>query len=674
MKAGSASLQQRAVRLMRSVTAGQRGPDDGAAAGPVLHDDAFVQGLEVMLQRLEEWMAKQEGTSQKLLAGQEAIASFLQGHWGGESIAQAGPAALAQCMARAPVEMAPQGLGEAGPETPGQSSALDERTARWTPQQPVGPMQSDDLPELLIDPPSATASKDSAAPSNFHTEGEVCGAERQDLLQDVRKHWCRPQTKKLQLSWVPISHNAQVTSEARRPRLVRFITSQLFESIAMCVIALNAVLIGLQVESSAAALSLSEEARPLFFSVGEAIFTALFCAELALRCRVYGLQFFTSSGCGWNIFDVVVVVLMLLGQAQQYSPQLGTMPFSQIADLRLLRVVRLLRAFRFVQAFDSLHGLRVLLQTVLVAVRSIVWAVLVVLFTLYVFGVLMTQGVLEHLAGHPELRDGGEVEELLASFGTLDRSMLTLFKIMTAGIPWHELMPAIFLLERIYLAIFLTYVAVAYFAILNIVTGVFVETTIQVAKQDRDFAIRNEMHSKASYSKKLQEIFIEMDLDVSQSLTVGEFEHAMQDQRVVAYFNTLGLDFADIATLFVLLDRDQSGALTLDEFILGCMRLKGEARSLDIAKLQYHAEWVMHNLSHLMDTVTDLSSHLCGGDSPSSDPGNGAPRRVSTTASAGTMLPSLVVPEYFKTPAQKENSGRVSHVQSAAALTSITEH
>merc|ERR1719277_967455 len=98
-----------------------------------------------------------------------------------------------------------------------------------------------------------------------------------------------------------------------------------------------------------------------------------------------------------------------------------------------------------------------------------------------------------------------------------------------------------------------------------------------------------------------------MDTDGSNNITVEEFKIAMKDKRVLAYFNALKLDFTDVMTLFVLLDRDQNGEINLDEFLRGCMRLKGEAKSLDVAKLQYEAEWLMHNMGYLLDQVAHVS-------------------------------------------------------------------
>merc|ERR1711972_527516 len=133
------------------------------------------------------------------------------------------------------------------------------------------------------------------------------------------------------------------------------------------------------------------------------------------------------------------------------------------------------------------------------------------------------------------------------------------------------------------------------------------ETTLQIANHDREAIVVEEMRAKENYMRQVSDIFLEMDKDGSNTVTVEEFKGAMKDKKVLAYFNALELDFTDIMTLFVLLDRDQNGSINLEEFLRGCMRLKGAARTFDIAKLQYEAEWLMHNISFLVDEMVELS-------------------------------------------------------------------
>jgi len=61
----------------------------------------------------------------------------------------------------------------------------------------------------------------------------------------------------------------------------------------------------------------------------------------------------------------------------------------------------------------------------------------------------------------------------------------------------------------------------------------------------------------------------------------------------------MGLDIDQVRTLLTLLDRDQNGEVDIEEFITGCLRLKGGAKSLDMAILQYQVEWVVNSVETL---------------------------------------------------------------------------
>jgi len=73
----------------------------------------------------------------------------------------------------------------------------------------------------------------------------------------------------------------------------------------------------------------------------------------------------------------------------------------------------------------------------------------------------------------------------------------------------------------------------------------------------------------------------------------------LKDSRVQGYFSAFGLEASDVEMLFALLDTDNSGELDVGEFVDGCLRLKGDARSIDI-----HS--IMHDLKHLDGRVEAL--------------------------------------------------------------------
>merc|ERR1739841_36787 len=87
--------------------------------------------------------------------------------------------------------------------------------------------------------------------------------------------------------------------------------------------------------------------------------------------------------------------------------------------------------------------------------------------------------------------------------------------------------------------------------------------------------------------KQLKRVFKEADTDGSGTLSWREFEAHLKDERIVAYLSSLELDVSEAHGLFRLLDIDNTQDVGIEDFIMGCMRLKGNARSIDVCTLLY---------------------------------------------------------------------------------------
>merc|ERR1712176_1600753 len=70
-------------------------------------------------------------------------------------------------------------------------------------------------------------------------------------------------------------------------------------------------------------------------------------------------------------------------------------------------------------------------------------------------------------------------------------------------------------------------------------------------------------------------------------LSWEEFRTHLQNDKVKAYFQALELDVSQAHSLFRLLDVDGSHEVGLEEFLEGCLRLKGGARSIDVNMIMY---------------------------------------------------------------------------------------
>merc|ERR1712032_240522 len=73
----------------------------------------------------------------------------------------------------------------------------------------------------------------------------------------------------------------------------------------------------------------------------------------------------------------------------------------------------------------------------------------------------------------------------------------------------------------------------------------------------------------------------------SGTLSWEKFQRHLRNPEVMAYFASLDLDVSNAHRLFRLLDTNNNNEVGVREFLDGCMRLKGEAKSIDVNMLVY---------------------------------------------------------------------------------------
>merc|ERR1712050_251781 len=98
-------------------------------------------------------------------------------------------------------------------------------------------------------------------------------------------------------------------------------------------------------------------------------------------------------------------------------------------------------------------------------------------------------------------------------------------------------------------------------------------------------------------------MFIRSKYSLSGNLTWPDFESLLHTTEMEEYFKAIDVDISEAQSIFELLDIDQSGTLTAEEFIAGCMRLNGSAKALDLMVL-------MDQVKALSFSIAKITSHL----------------------------------------------------------------
>jgi len=124
----------------------------------------------------------------------------------------------------------------------------------------------------------------------------------------------------------------------------------------------------------------------------------------------------------------------------------------------------------------------------------------------------------------------------------------------------------------------------------DVVVASFVETAAGISRRDRDSIIEQRIAQTQRIAQDIRTFFVAADKNNSGNLDRHELSEYLSDDRVKASFSSLDLDVSQAIDLFDLLDADEDGIISLDEFVSGCMRLRGTASSMEINLLLWEGE------------------------------------------------------------------------------------
>lgn len=373
-----------------------------------------------------------------------------------------------------------------------------------------------------------------------------------------------------------------------------------FEYFAACVIFLHSVFIGAYVEYLA---SESSEKHPVFIA-GNIIFVIVFCLEVGVKLAAERQEFFLGDEWRWNVFDIcliatvfIEIIISIASSGKDDKKRMKTV--LKIAEM--VRTLRILRIFRMLKFSTTL---RVIVSKILTSAKSLLWILILVALMLYVVAVCLTQCYNDFLDG--EQHDigtenlTGNKKQMNRHFGSIPRSAYTLFASTTGGIIWGEVLELLGEVSFFYAGMFILFTAINVIAVMNLITGVFVDDAIRA---DADIVMEAEAKAKKEQADHLRKMFDHMDRNESGAISLEEFLKFAHNPSLEVYLKALGINADEAETLFQLLDEDGSGYIQTEEFLTGCMHLRGDATSLDMKTLLYENRRMRHKVFKYIHTA-----------------------------------------------------------------------
>lgn len=194
----------------------------------------------------------------------------------------------------------------------------------------------------------------------------------------------------------------------------------------------------------------------------------IFTAEIAIKLYVYRKNFIKD---GWNLFDFFIVAISWIPTSGAFS------------SFRVFRILRTLRALRLI---SQLERLRIIVQAIIDSIPNVTWASVLLLIIFYIFAIMGTT-----LYGH----------NFPVEFGSLGKSMFTLFQIMTLE-AWADIARNVMAQSSLAWIYFVSFILVSSFIVMNIIVGVVVNAISEI----------NEDIKKEKEQEKLKDSTLELEL------------------------------------------------------------------------------------------------------------------------------------------------------------------
>lgn len=392
-------------------------------------------------------------------------------------------------------------------------------------------------------------------------------------------------------------------AKKRAGTIKRIVTSSYFEFLCAFIIGLNAVHIALSTEL-AMDYAINNVGQGSwvpseFISMSGLFFNVFYLIELVMKLLVFRLKFFTGEDSGWNIFDFALVCSGVLNLIMDEMLSGASIDLKWLRLLRLLKMMKMLRVVRVMHMFTEL---RLMVSAIKSSGGTLLWLIVLLGITFFIFGMCFLQGLTAFLnEATSDSMSEEQFKDIQDNWSTVDVTMLTLFASITGGRPWMATVEPLALAGSLYHSLFLLYMAFSLFAISNVVTGIFVDACLKLATSDYDSLVQEVIERDKLNSNRLKEIFLGMDENGDGTFTYSELCDKLGDPKVRAFFTAFQVEADDAKRVYKMIDRGHDHGVSVDDFLHGCIKLKGTAKSIDMFCLMKETTDQLEHMNHFMN-------------------------------------------------------------------------
>lgn len=330
----------------------------------------------------------------------------------------------------------------------------------------------------------------------------------------------------------------------------------------------------------------------------EWFFCLLFMAEIYIKVQYKSWSWFREDPWSWLALFVAIFAFVNV-------TILSALKITGLRILQMVRVIQLIRLKRVLETNPWLKELKLVLRGMIGSYVSLIWALAVLTLIMFVFSVWTTTliGFTEDYEDLEKNSNGWDSQSL---FGSIFRSMFTLTQVMTLD-TWCSNIVRYVETKKWYLCfVFFAFVMLTTYGIMNVIVAIIVEHTLTATNRSNKKVKEREERAKVAEMNNIREIFLLSDVESLQVLSLETFKKACkQDPEVQWRLRQLDLLYDDCERLFQVMDGNGSRSLSMNEFVDGFTKIKGDAKSKDLLALQHQADACANQMDLLHKELLD---------------------------------------------------------------------
>ena len=171
--------------------------------------------------------------------------------------------------------------------------------------------------------------------------------------------------------------------------------------------------------------------------------------------------------------------------------------------------------------------------------------------------------------------------------------MLTMFQVIFSN--WSQ--PCWLLVLNVsewYGVFFVLYRCVLGYALLRVVSSMFIAETHKICEDDVKIADLKKKSESARHKKDLRKLFREVDENGDGKVSWREMQIMLGNQELLTWVKKMGINPLHLTELFKVImqggENVEDGYVILDEFLAGMLRVEGAVRSIDILAVMKSVE------------------------------------------------------------------------------------